>query len=126
MLKKGDILLVLVLSALVLLGYGGYRYVAVGNTGNERIAVIKQDQKVIRRIDLNKIKEPERIDVSKDFHETILVESGRIRFEDADCPDRKCVKTGWLKDPGQAAVCLPNRTIIRIEGEGEEIDGGTY
>ena len=125
-MKKGDFVLVLVLSALVLLGYGIYRHAAAANAGSGRVAVIKQDQKVLRRINLDDVTEPERIDVSKDYHESILVEKGRIRFEDADCPDRKCVKPGWITDPGQAAVCLPNRTLILIEGEGEEVDGGTY
>ena len=126
MLKKGDLILIGCLLAAVLIGYGGLKLLGNGDSGSQRIAVIKQGDKVIRKINLDEVQAPERMDVSSEYHQIILVEKGRIRFEEADCPDKVCVKTGWLSEKGKAAVCLPNKTIIKIEGEGEKVDGGTY
>jgi hypothetical protein len=81
---------------------------------------------VIRKINLDDVDKPERIVIKGEYEEVILAEKGRIRFEDANCPDRVCVKTGWLSRKGDIAVCLPNRTIIKIEGESRDVDGGTY
>ena len=43
-------------------------------------------------------------------------------MEDADCPDKVCVKTGKIKKPGQTIVCLPHRTVIEITGDNADID----
>ena len=43
-------------------------------------------------------------------------------MEDADCPDKVCVKTGKIKNPGQTIVCLPHRTVIEITGDNADID----
>ena len=45
-----------------------------------------------------------------------------VWMEDADCPDKVCVKTGKIKNPGQTIVCLPHRTVIEITGDNADID----
>jgi hypothetical protein len=45
--------------------------------------------------------------------------SGQVRIEESSCPDKVCVKTGWISRPGQAIVCLPHRIVVRIEGGGK-------
>ena len=42
------------------------------------------------------------------------VKDGAIRFLSSDCPDKTCVRTGFLRSPGSYAVCLPNRIHIRL------------
>jgi len=125
MLKKGDMILVIVLIVAVFASFAGLRLFR--NTGSTtKIAVITQNGKVVRKINLDKVQGSERIQISGEYDEVILAEKGRIRFESANCPDRVCVKTGWLSQKGDAAVCLPNRTIIKIEGEKENVDGVAY
>lgn len=46
----------------------------------------------------------------------------RIRFIEADCPDKLCERTGWISRPGETAICLPNRIVVRIEGENRKFD----
>ncbi|ACL75472.1 NusG domain II-containing protein [Ruminiclostridium cellulolyticum] len=43
-----------------------------------------------------------------------LAPDGRIRFEDSDCPDKVCIKTGWLDKVGQTSACLPNEVFLKI------------
>ena len=124
MLKKGDIILI---AAIILITAAGFASLALyGSGGGHRIAVIKQDSKVIEKIDLDNVKDTREISVKGAYTDIILVEKGQIRFEDADCPNRDCVKTGWISKKGASAVCLPNRTSIRIEGESDKVDGTTY
>ena len=49
----------------------------------------------------------------------IIIEAGTVRMEDADCPDKLCVKQGRISRAGQSIICLPNRLVIIIYGESE-------
>lgn len=124
MLKKGDIYLV---AAVLLIALAGFAALKI-NSGGEghKIAVIKQDGKVIRKVDLDSVKKSEEMILKGNYTNTILLEKGRIRFEDADCPNKDCVRAGWLSAKGAVAVCLPNKVTIKIEGANLQIDGGTY
>ncbi len=124
MLKKGDVFLVVIILVVAAAGYGAMKLWNAG--GGHREAVIKQDGKIVKRINLDSVSKPEEIILQGSYTNKLLVEKGRIRFEDADCPNRDCVKTGWLSDRGSVAVCLPNKVMIKIEGVNEEIDGGTF
>lgn len=56
----------------------------------------------------------------------IRVQSRRVSVLESSCPLRICVKTGWIKRPGEAIICVPNNMVIRIEGEKkEEVDAIT-
>lgn len=124
MLKKGDVILIVSVIIVIAIGFLGMRILNGGN--KHRIAEIIQDKEVVKRIDLDKVEKPERIKVPGLFNEIVLVEKGRIRFEEAECPDRVCVKTGWLSKAGDSATCIPNRAMIRIKGENQELDGVAY
>ena len=52
----------------------------------------------------------------------IEIEYGRIRMLTADCPDRSCVRQGWISGGVFPIVCLPNRVVIMLEG-GENEQG---
>ena len=56
----------------------------------------------------------------------IIVSDGRIGFADSDCPDRICVDTGMLSRAGDAAACVPNRTLITVVGSDAAVDTVTY
>lgn len=60
-------------------------------------------------------------------------EDGKVRVARSTCPDKVCVRTGWISKPGQTIVCLPNKTVVRIEGDygvqrdpGSGLDAITY
>lgn len=126
MLKKGDVLLVALILAAVLAATVFFKYQGTGNQSGHKILVVKRDGKTIKRIDLDTVSVPVRITVQGKYREVILIEKGRARFEEASCPDRLCVNTGWLSKNGDTAVCLPNKTVLRIEGERSDVDGVTY
>lgn len=45
----------------------------------------------------------------------IEVKDGKIRVKKSDCPQKICVKHGWLRYANDVIVCLPNKTIIYLK-----------
>ncbi len=48
----------------------------------------------------------------------IEIRGGRIRMLDSDCPRKVCKHTGWISGRGQTIVCVPNKVLIEIRGNG--------
>lgn len=53
---------------------------------------------------------------------TVVVSSGRIRVEQATCPDKLCVNQGWSRTAGYPIVCLPNGLVIQPQGSEVDFD----
>ncbi len=123
MLKKGDIilLLVIVIAMFSAIFFGKENAVSLSNVNGIKAdnigitAIIKRNDKVIRKINLTSLDKREVINISGLHKATIAAEKNRICFLESDCPDKVCVKTGWLSHPGDIAVCLPNKIIIKLE-----------
>lgn len=49
----------------------------------------------------------------------LVIEGGSARLEDADCPDRLCVRQGAISRSGESIICLPHKLVITIEGRAE-------
>lgn len=50
------------------------------------------------------------------FRNTVEVSGGRVRVADADCPDRLCVRQGWISYDGESIVCLPHKLVVAVRG----------
>ncbi len=80
-------------------------------------AVIRVDGETVQTIDLQTAKD-QTIDLSLPYHNQIEIKDHAIRVTDADCPDRSCVKTGWIRSAGQTIACVPSKLTITITGDG--------
>lgn len=89
------------------------------------VAEVVQDGRVVKTIDLRRANGEEYRFVSHECVNLVRAERGRIAVISADCPDRDCVRRGYISRSGESAVCLPGRLVIRISGAGE-VDGVTY
>ena len=109
LIKRTDIIIiltVLILSAAGLM----YRWITA-DKGGGTVCELYVDNKLQSRIDLSKdgeIKTPGRENV------VLTVKNHAIAFTKSDCPDKICIRTGYISQPGQTAVCLPNRVAIKI------------
>lgn len=122
-IRKGDLLIIVVL--LLIGGTLIYQQLTPNNIGN--IAILEVDGQVIAEFNLEI--QNEHYHVETDHGYNILVfEEGKVRIEEADCPDQTCVRFGWIEKVGQTIVCLPHRVIVRVENNTEDIvlDGVTY
>ena len=53
-----------------------------------------------------------------------VIENGMAYMKYASCPDGLCVNQGKKSHSGERIVCLPNRVMIEIISDGEELIGG--
>lgn len=113
-MKKHDIILVCIIVIVVLLSFGGIKYYQSQTIEKPKYAEITQNNVLVERIDLSAVKEPRDILLPGQYQEIVRVEKGRICFKETECLNQICVKTGWLSNPGDIAVCLPNKAIIVI------------
>ena len=94
-------------------------------TSKDKTAVIYQNGKVIREINLDEINEHIEFTIEGGDGQTndVRAEKGRIRITGASCPDKICVHQGWIENGIVPIVCLPNKVTIEIRGGESEIDG---
>ncbi|MDD5773720.1 MAG: NusG domain II-containing protein [bacterium] len=119
MLTKSDISLVLSVIAVIVGCYFLYDL----SRGVEKFVVVEIDGRIEKKIDLpknlifdvNGVNGPIKIEIS----------GRKVRMLDSSCPNKICVKSGWINKRGESIICLPNRAIVKILGEEEELDGTT-
>lgn len=46
----------------------------------------------------------------------VVLENGAARITDSPCPNRTCIASPPISRPGTWSACLPNRVLIRIDG----------
>lgn len=118
--KNAKILLILLLGAAVL--SAGFILVQRKEPSSP-VARVTLDGELIREIPLDEVEESYTFTVDTDQGtNTILVEPGRIRVSEADCPDQVCVNQGFISDGTVPVVCLPHKLMIEIVGGGSEFD----
>ena len=84
--------------------------------GPPRTARVQVAGEVARFLPLH---EPARIDVAGPAGGSVVaVGDGRVRVLASSCAQQICVRRGWLREVGEVAVCVPNRLVVRVEGEG--------
>ena len=128
-MKSGDRIVGIVLLIIVVIALTVTSIYKTSIKGSENSAVIKSEGKLLKAIDLNKVVEPQEfiIKTDKGNYNIISVKHNGIRVKAADCPNQVDVKVGWISQPGEIIVCLPNKLIISIKGEENKgIDGGTF
>lgn len=127
MMRRGDRILIIIIAAGLVIGYGWKWYTGYMAKGSENIAVVEINGKVYGRYDLKKVGE-KVIDLKLPEGERSVVEfkDGKVRVKEADCPDKVCVRTGWIYRPGEMIVCIPYRVVIKISGERQDVDTNAF
>jgi hypothetical protein len=92
--------------------------------GKADSVVIRANGQVYRQLDL---RYDQTLNVPGPLGDTVVqVADHRVRIERDPGPRQYCVRQSWLQQTGQAAVCLPNRTSIELQGQGGGIDTVSY
>ncbi len=96
-----------------------------GGSG-KRTAVIAVNGETLYEIALDDVKEPYTLTLENGV--SVGVAPGEIRFLASDCPGQDCVRCGALTKTGQAAACVPNKTLIALNGaaDGRAPDAVSY
>lgn len=90
----------------------------------EKIANISKNGKIIKTIDLADVEEPYEFTVGDKAggFNIIRVEHGRIAVIEADCPDKICLRQGFISGGALPIVCLPHKLAISVNARSEEYD----
>lgn len=114
-IKKGDVILIASLALLCILLF----LIPVFSQGKAAVANVWQNGEKIKEIDLSTVEESYEMSVGGCI---LLVQRGSIRFLDADCPDKLCVRSGTLSKNGDTAACVPNKVVVIIENKEKSFD----
>ncbi len=88
-------------------------------------AVVEVDGALYGRYSLEE-KNGKTLAITTEFgYNKIVIENGCVRVTESTCPDQLEILTGEIRKSGEMLVCLPNRLVVRIEGEGS-VDGVVY
>ncbi len=79
----------------------------------ESVVSISVDGDVVREADLSH-NESFLIETEYGIN-SVLIEDGNIHIEDADCPDKLCVRHGTLNGKYDSIVCLPHKLVIEYK-----------
>ncbi len=86
------------------------------NAGDGYAAQIYQDGRLLYSIPLHDISESRTFTVenAEGGVNEIEVRPGSIGIISADCPDKICVRQGFITDTKLPITCLPNRLVILL------------
>ena len=95
------------------------------NAPKKNTVIIKSDGKILYTLDLSR--EPDRtFEIKTDRGEnTVEIKDGKIRVLSADCPDKTCVRMGWLESSAMPIVCLPHKLVIEFAENDDGVDAIT-
>lgn len=126
-MRKGDKLLIIAVLVFVAIGFVLKLYNDNRFKGTDSIATIEINGKVYGQYDLKKVGN-KIIDLKLpgDEHSVVEFNNGSVRIKEAGCPDKVCVRTGWISKPGDMIVCLPYKIIVKISGERQDIDVNAF
>lgn len=75
-------------------------------------ALIKVDGVFVRKLDLSAAA---RLELEAGGGKNIVeIKNGAVSVEEADCPDKICVRRGAIKHVGEAIACVPHKVLIEI------------
>lgn len=114
---KNDMFLILALLVLAGAAYGILRLTR--EPGNE--AAVTVDGQLVLTVPLTR-EATVTVGENRGFRNVVEVSGGRVRVLDADCPDRLCVRQGWIRYSGESIVCLPHKLVVTVRGSEHDLD----
>lgn len=118
-MKKNDIILIVAILICAGLYFGITKYNESKETALK--AEIYVNNKLYKSVSLNKEK---TININENGKINVVhIHDGGVEIEDANCPDKVCVKTGFIETTSRNIVCIPNKVQVKIIGQDKsEID----
>lgn len=121
---KGDKILIVTLIGVALSIFFLQR-ISQTDSGQGRV-FIEVGNKVVQRFTLREKSLPQEISISLPKGEARLEMKGRkvrmLAMKREICPKGICSQMGWIGNPGEMIICMPNRLVVGIEASGGEVD----
>lgn len=118
MIKKKDLVLVLIILLLVFIALG--IMIATKEEGATVIITVNGDIKHILSLEEDKII---TIGDNASNYNILEIKNGYVTMMEANCPDKICVKHKRIHYNHESIICLPHKVIVEIQGgEKNEVD----
>lgn len=118
MKKHRSFIILAAVTLLIAILSGAAAYYSYNRKNVNKTAYIYQDDKLLYTIDLNAVQQPYTIEIScGNGTNTVQVRQGEIGVVSADCPDKTCVKTGFIGDGAMPVICVPHGLMIVVRDE---------
>ena len=86
-------------------------------------ATVRVDGEIKQQIPLTGQVNSKHYEIKTEYGQNnIIVKNEQIAVEEADCPDQVCRQVGFVHQPHESIVCLPNHLYIEIVGNVEKTD----
>lgn len=117
LLRKCDILLILILILISFLPYFLFLN-HINKNYNSTYAEIKVDGKLYKNVPLSSNKGNNTFIIkTANGNNKISIKDNSIAISEADCLDSLCIKQGFISKVGETIICLPHKVVIEIKGE---------
>lgn len=119
MIKRGDVIIVLLLMLGSFLPLGVFTYVQATADQANRQAVIEVDGEIVRVFDLVDDGKTETFRYQDDHgHENVLVRTGMtVTMTEANCSDQVCVRMAPVDLVGDTILCLPHKMLVEVRSD---------
>lgn len=126
-MKRLDIIIIVLMVTIALASLGFYKWNSSRNY-DEKYVEISVKGEHFKTILLTDKTNRETFTINTDLGTNIVViENGEVAIIQADCQDDLCVKDGFIKNPGEMVVCLPNKVVVEIKGQStSQVDELSY
>lgn len=121
MLTKGDKIVIVFILLSSFLIFTGFQVYGFGNA--QTYAQIEVSGAPYQKISLGDNGPSMYVEVQGVLGKSIIeVDKNRVRVISAPCPDKDCIRQGWITKPGQMSVCLPNRVVVKMTSQSVDKD----
>lgn len=111
MKRRNEFILVAILAVLIITAF---IFMRIQQTKDAFTVEVSIDGKETATYQLN-----EKIDTWIDGYQGgknhLIINDSTVKIEEADCPDKLCVKQGVISKSGETVVCLPHRVVVTIK-----------
>jgi hypothetical protein len=86
------------------------------------VAVVEVDGEIVSQL---KLDTDTKYDIVIDgkVTNTVVIDNLTAYVINANCPDKICQNHNPISKNGESIVCLPNKVVVTISGDDNEIDG---
>lgn len=111
-MKKRDIVLIILVLICIVASFVANSLL---NSSKSAKVVIYLDNKLYKELPID---EEKTIEIKKNgVLNKIHIHDNGVEMEEANCPDKVCVNTGFIDKSGQSIVCLPHKINVKIVGD---------
>lgn len=118
---KRDIVVLVIIFAVVVAVWLGYRLLNQGDASTVRVTVDGNDYGVYRLTDEQEIP----IQTGGVVTNTLVIKGGKADMIEATCPDKLCVHQKAISSTGETIVCLPNKVVAEVISSDTEAEFDT-